>query len=66
MNLNPNSTYWAGPNRSGGPRHTRWHDPNATRPTLAPASAAATDVRNPRNRETDWGGEGDGDATRRR
>ena len=33
---------------------------------LAPALGSATDVRDPRNRETDRGGEGDGGATRRR
>ena len=35
-------------------------------PGLAPALGSATDVRDPRNRETDRGGEGDGGATRRR
>ena len=35
-------------------------------PGLAPALGSVTDVRDPRNRETNRGGEGDGDATRRR
>ena len=63
------STSWTGPNRSGGPQ-TRASDASAAQtrrsPGPAPAFSSATDVRDPRNRETDRGGEGDGGATRRR
>jgi len=56
----------------GRPEETAAREANAgaaqTRrsPGLAPALGSATDVRDPRNRETDRGGEGDGGATRRR
>ena len=56
----------------GRPEETAAREANAgaaqTRrsPGLAPALGTATDVRDPRNRETDRGGEGDGGATCRR
>ena len=63
------STSWAGPNRSGGPQ-TRASDASAAQtrrsPGPAPALGTTTDVRDPRNRETDRGGEGDGGVARRR
>jgi len=56
--------YWASPNRSGGPRHTRWRGPNTTWPMLAPTSAAATDKGDPRVSERNRGREEDDGATR--
>ena len=58
--------YWAGPDRLGGPRRTRKRSPDSVRPTLAPASASATDKGAPRDRETGRGGRKDGGTTRRR
>ena len=52
---------WAGPKRPGGPQRMRKRSPG-----LAPASAIATDIRDPCDSETDRGGGGDGGATRRR
>ena len=41
---------WAGPDRLGGPRRTCKRNPDSAWPTLAPASASATD---PGPRETE-------------
>ena len=68
MNLNPNSTCWAGPNRSAA--HSACaSDASAAQNGVAQAGSrlrSAADERGPTVRETDRGGEGDGGATRRR
>ena len=53
------TSYWASPNRSGGPRLARVHSPETAQPRSGSLSATATDNRDPRvsDRKTEHGEE---------